>query len=122
MNVEFYQRFFLKSLEDDKDFEAVFLPIIQDNQQDQGELILEWLLSNEFIIKRDNMFFVDRDKVYDFNPNLLKILDVMMLSEFYSTIDSLSEKGLIEISIDENGEMIYSLTEIGKMLDENNQI
>jgi hypothetical protein len=91
------------------------LPIEIRNGESEQDAFVRFLKENDFIeSKGDRWRIGDRDKVNNFNPNLLKILDVMIMSSIRAEIDEWIDLGYAYMTADEEGNIVYELTEMGQ--------
>jgi hypothetical protein len=114
MTEDEYREMYAQALSLDEDFAPIDIPIDQLPGEEIADTLLRFLEEEGMIVMNDDVFVIpDRQKIADFDPNLLKILDAIWLSETYATLDSLEEMGLVYTSVDEDGNIIHSLTEAG---------
>jgi hypothetical protein len=115
MKYEEYQEFYINALRLDDDFEPVEIPIESLPDEAPGNTFLRFLIDKGFIEMRgDKVRLGNRQKIKDYNPNLLKILDAICMSATMAELDDWHDKGYIIMSVDDDGDVIYQLTEEGK--------
>lgn len=115
MNYEEYRDLYDAVLDLDEDFETIVLPIDLQPGETTEEGIIRYMLENDLIEEDDDEWrIIDRERFNAFNPNLLKLLDSRIKANLMAEMDSLIEMGLAFMSADENGDIIYELTEEGK--------
>lgn len=80
-----------------------------DNEEESVEVALQFAF-NELLDKHDgDISHIPVEEVADYLSNRISALVVDFITV------GLERKGLIEISFDEDGEIVYSLTEAGKI-------
>lgn len=115
MNFEDYQEIYVEILKLDEDFNTIMLPVDLQPGEDESEAFYRFLVSEGFIeTNGDNWKIKDREKIKEFDPNLLKILDAMIMSNVYAEIDRLLELGVVYMTVDEDGNIVYE-TEDGEV-------
>jgi hypothetical protein len=116
MKYEEYQKIYAAALLLDDDFETIKLPIEVKDGETQDEALLNFLLEQGFIETKgkDLWRIKDRSKIEEYNPNLLKFLDTIIMSTIYSELDEQIDAGLVYMTVDEDGNILYELTEKGK--------
>ena len=115
MNYEEYRELLDEALSLDKEFSTVILPIELQPGESQEDGIIRYLLENDLIEENGRDWKIkDRDKMREFNANLLKLLDTRIMASLMAEMDSLIEMGFVFMTADEHGNIIYELTEEGK--------
>jgi hypothetical protein len=116
MKYEEYQKIYAAALLLDDDFETIKLPIEVKDGETQDEALLNFLVEQGFIETKgkDLWRIKDRSKIEEYNPNLLKFLDTIIMSTIYSELDEQIDAGLVYMTVDEDGNILYELTEKGK--------
>jgi hypothetical protein len=81
-----------------------------------GDAFLRYVKNLGLIeIVNDNIS-VNREKMQEFSPALLEFFDIMSAAEVQESLGNLEELGLVQSSVNDQGEMIYFLTEQGASL------
>ena len=63
---------------------------------------------------------MNKEEIEKYDPNLLKVIESMIMSSIRSDIDEMVEQGLVYMTADSDGNIIYELTAEGQYyLDEN---
>lgn len=116
MKYEEYQKMYAEALRLDEDFETIKLPVEIKDGETPDEALLNFLVEKGFVETKgkDLWRIKDRDKIRDFNPSLLKFLDAVVMSTVYSEMDELIDAGYVFMTADEDGNIVYDLTEEGK--------
>jgi hypothetical protein len=116
MKYEEYQRLYAEALRLDEDFETIKIPIELKDGQTQDEALLSFLVEKGFVETKgkDLWRIKDREKIKEFSPSLLKFLDAIIMSTVYSEMDELIDAGVVYMTADEQGNIVYELTEEGK--------
>lgn len=115
MKFEDYQQIYAEILKLDEDFSTVILPVDLEPGEDPSEAFYKFLIDEGFIeTQGDDWKIKDRDKIEEFNPSLLKLLDSMIMASVYAEMDMLVELGYVFMTIDEDGNIMYELTEYGE--------
>jgi len=115
MKFEDYQEMYAEILKLDEDFSTVILPVDLEPGEEPAEGFYRFLIEQDFIeAQGDDWKIKDRKKIEEFNPNLLKLLDSMVMASVYAEMDMLVELGYVFMTIDEEGNIVYELTESGE--------
>jgi|ERR1044072_1877123 hypothetical protein len=115
MNYKEYQELYTALLKLDGGFESVFIPIEQVPGESMGETLMRWLVQENLIVIKGNVFTIpDRDKIAEYDPNLLKLIDVVWRSGQMAQLDQMLEADLVFLTADEEGNIFYELTDAGK--------
>lgn len=120
MKYEDYREMYNKALLLDEEFSTVNLPVEVEDGESEDEAFLRFLVGKEFVeLKGDQWRIINRDKIIEYNPNLLKILEARIMAAVRAEMDELVELGFVYMTADEEGNIIYELTEAGKDYVEN---
>lgn len=119
MDAELYREMMLRQLRADESFEPVAIPVDPLPGEDEEAAAERWLYEQGILYGKEGMVFIDRERAEDYDPNLYRALRVIFEPEMLATLDALEEKGLINSSITESGELVYNVTEEGKSYLEN---
>jgi len=115
MKFEEYQKLYAEALKLDDEFETVQLPVELKEGETPQEGFLRFLIEQDLIESQGDYWRIkDREKINDFNPNLLKILDAMVMASVHAEMDTLMELGYVYMTVDEEGNILYELTEAGE--------
>jgi hypothetical protein len=115
MNFDEYREIYDALLDMDEDFETVVLPIELEPGETQEEGIIRFLLDEDLIEEHEEEWVIkDRDRFRIEYPNLLKLLDSRIKANLMAEMDELIEMGYAFMSADEDGDIIYELTDVGK--------
>ncbi len=115
MKFEEYQEIYAEILKLDEDFSTVILPVDLEPGEDPSEAFYRFLIKQEFIeAQGDDWKIKDRNKIEEFNPNLLKLLDSIVMASVYAEMDMLVDLGYVFMTTDEEGNILYELTEAGE--------
>jgi hypothetical protein len=115
MKYEEYQKLYADALRLDDEFETVILPIEIREGEEADEAFLRFLVDEGLIeTDEDNWKIKDREKINEYNPNLLKILDAMIMASVRAEMDALIDLGFVYLTADEEGNIVYELTDAGK--------
>lgn len=114
MKYEDYREIYADALKLDDDFETVILPVEIEEGETQEEAFLRFLLNEDLVeVDEEHWRIKDRGRINEYNPNLLKVLDAMIMASVMAEMDSLIEMGYVYMTVDEEGNIIYELTETG---------
>jgi hypothetical protein len=116
MNHDEYQKLYADALSLDKDFETIVLPVEVQNGESPDEAFMRFLV-NEGLIEtqgEDKWRIPDRDRINNYNPSLLKFLDAIVMASVHAEMDELIEEGFAYMTADDEGNIVYELTEEGK--------
>jgi len=109
----------MEALKLDDDFHKITLPIEPLPGEDSEEAMIRWFIEKGILIPvGEKGVLIDEEKANAFDPNLGKVLHAMILAETDTALNQLEQEGLIYSSVDENGELIYFLTDAGKQYQE----
>lgn len=116
MNYDEYQKIYADALRLDKDFETVVLPVEVESGETPDEAFMRFLIDRGFleVLGKDYWRIKDRDKIEEFNPNLLKFLDAIVMASKHAEMDELIKMGLAFMTADAEGNIVYEFTEAGK--------
>ena len=115
MKYEDYREMYHKALLLDKEFRTVILPVQVEDDETEDEAFLRFLVDREFVeCKGDQWRIINRDKIEEFNPNLLKILEARIMAAIRAEMDELVDLGFVYMTADNDGNIIYELTEAGQ--------
>jgi hypothetical protein len=115
MNYEDYKAMYNQILRLDKEFDTVVLPIELKQGESEDEAFLRFLVEEDFVETKGDLWRIkNREKIEKFNPNLLKVLDAMVMATVRAELDELIELGYVYMTADEEGNIIYELTEAGE--------
>lgn len=116
MNYDEYQKLYADALRLDKEFETVVLPVEVQDGETPDEAFMRFLVDEGLIETNgpDKWRITDRDKIRDYNPSLLKFLDAIIMASVHAEMDELINAGLVFMTADEEGNIVYELTEAGK--------
>lgn len=124
MEIQGYFELYIQILISDPEFRNIEINCEPLPGETEEEALFKWLLENEIIYLIEGSIFVNEEKAFQYDPNLLKFLEALIRAEAQYTIDSLEEKGLVASSVNSNGEIVYFLTstgqEVAKAINENN--
>ena len=120
MKYEDYRTMYNEALRLDEGFSTVVLPVEVQPGETEDDAFIRFLVNSDFIEMRKNQWRIkDREKIESYDPNLLKILDSMIMATIRSEMDQLIELGFVYMTADEEGNIVYDLTEAGKEYLEN---
>jgi hypothetical protein len=115
MNYEDYRKLYSQALRLDDEFRTVDIPVEVGPEETEDQAFMRFLLDQDFIeVRSDQWRITDRDRVKEYDPNLLKILDAMIMSKERADLDELVEIGFLFMTADEHGNIVYELTDAGK--------
>ena len=114
MKYQDYQEIYAEALRLDEDFDIVFLPVELQENEPPEDAFLRFLTEQKLIeMNEDRWRIVDRDRVKAYNPSLLKMLDAITMATKRAELDEMEEKGLLFMTADDEGNIIYKRTEKG---------
>lgn len=116
MNYEEYAELFTRALMLDDDFHQIQIPVVPLEGETDHEAMYRWLFDQGIYYEENDVVKIDRELAEAFDPFLLKILDTQHMAMVSADIDSLEEKGYVYSSVDEDGNIVYGLTELGKAM------
>lgn len=120
MKYEDYREMYNKALLLDEEFNTVILPVDIEDGETEDEAFLRFLLEKEFVeCKGDQWRIINRDKIEEYNPNLLKLLEARVMAAVRAEMDELVDLGFVYMTADNEGNIIYELTEAGQAYVEN---
>lgn len=115
MKFEEYQDLYMRALQLDSDFKEIEIPVEVSPGESPTEALLRFLEEKGFIEIFDDFFnIIDREAIIKFDNNLMKLLDAICMSNAMAEMDQFEEKGWVYTSVDDEGQIIYILTEEGK--------
>lgn len=116
MNHEEYQKLYADALRLDNEFETIVLPVEVQEGETPDEAFMRFLVSEGLIETQgeDKWRIPDREKIRNYNPNLLKFLDAIVMASVHAEMDELIEAGFVFMTADEEGNIVYELTEEGR--------
>lgn len=115
MNYEDYRNMYNQVLKLDKEFDTVILPVEVEPGESEDDAFIRFLIESDFIESRGDQWRIkDRKKIEAFNPNLLKVLDAMIMATVRAEMDELIDLGFVFMTADEEGNIVYHLTEAGE--------
>lgn len=122
MDREDYQNLFLEAAKlDSSEPLKVELDIDILPGEDDVDAFMRFLIERGIMIPNGLQFDFDLKKAGEFDPYLRKILEAMLQAEAYYQVDQLVQDGLVYLTADETGNMIYEYTEEGKRWLEDDQ-
>lgn len=105
---------YLDALRLDPDF-RIDIPIDPLPEEDVSETIMRYFIQEGiFFGDPDGRGYVNFERAEEVDPNIAKLFRAIQAAEIAEMADTLEEDGYIYTSINEDGEMIYGLTEAGK--------
>jgi|ERR1044072_2035224 hypothetical protein len=114
MKFEEYRDIYVQLLNLDDDFEPVEIPMDKHADESPEEALIRFLADHELIEVNGNSFRIaDREAIEKVNPNIMKLLDAVMMASAFAELDALEEEGLVFMTADEDGNICYELTERG---------
>lgn len=116
MNSQEYSELMIDMLKLDPDWAPIQIPAVQLPGESEEDTTTRWLFEQGMVIVNDDdrVMIADREKIISFDPNLYKILCIMMQAQLYEDLDRLEEKGFIYTSVNENGDIIKVIEQTGE--------
>lgn len=115
MKFEEYRDLHVQLLHLDEDFETIELPVEINEGELPEEALIRFLASQNLIEIEGEVFRIpDREKIVALNPSIMKLLDAVMLASAYAELDELADKGLVYMTADDEGNICYELTDLGR--------
>jgi len=120
MKSEEYQEIYADFLRLDPDFKPIVIPIDPLPGEEWEDTLLRFLIAEEMVTVHGNAIYLsDRDKIERYDPNLLKVLDIIFKSNAQAELDALEEEGMVYTTVNDDGEIVYELTALGRETLEN---
>ena len=93
MNYEDYRSMYNQALLLDEEFETVVLPVEIQDGESEDDALFRFLISKEFIERKGDKWRVkNKEEIEKYDPNLLKVIDSMIMSSIRSDIDEMVEQ------------------------------
>lgn len=123
MDREDYQNLFLEAarLDVSKPLKVEFDIDVQPGEDDI-DAFMRFLIERGIMIPNGSQYDFDLEKAEEFDPYLRKIFEAMLQAEAHYQADQLIQNGLVYLTADETGNMLFEYTEEGqRWLDENQE-
>lgn len=115
MNREDYQELFLEAVRLDisEPLKVEFEIEIRPGEEDV-DAFMRFLEEQEIMILNGQQYDFDLKKAEEYDPNLRRILEAFLQAEAHYQVDQLVQDGLVYLTADEQGNIVFEYTEEGK--------
>lgn len=125
MNRREYQELLIDALTQQEDFQRIEVPTDQQPGENETEAWLRWMAEQDMIEfdEFNSLVIKDAKKIKEFDPNMLKILNVFIKADTYARLDMMEEAGIIYTSVDDDGNIVRIVASTGDVvyLDEDDE-
>lgn len=113
MNRDEWEEVYFGALQMDPDYVPPVIPIDYDEEDDWAEAVTTYLIEQGVWTEVEGGFLTDFTRAEELDPNLKKFLEALALAEQHYCLSELEDDGYIYSTVDENGEIVYGITDAG---------
>lgn len=118
MDRQEYQEILLDVLSHEEGFKRIEVPVEVEPGESDQEAWFRWMIDQHMIDfdEHGTLFIVDKEKIKNFDPNMLKILNALIKADTYARLDMMEDAGILYTSVDPDGNIIRVIASTDEVL------
>lgn len=113
MNRDEWEDIYFGALQMDPDYTPPVIPIDVGEGEDWGEAVTQYLLDKGVWTEVEDGFLTNFERAEEIDPNLKKFLQALTMAEQAYCLSELEAEGYIYSTVNEDGELVYGITDAG---------